>query len=47
MYSSSVSLKDTVVELALMVHGTVSSLESALKVIFVDVPDHVGACNPM
>jgi hypothetical protein len=47
MYNSSVSLNETVVELASMVHGTVSSLESVLKVMFVDVPDQVGACNPM
>lgn len=47
MYNSSVSLKETVVELASMVHGTVVSLESVLKVMFVDVPDQVGASRPM
>ena len=47
MYSSSVSLKETVVELALIVQGIVSSLESVVKVMFVDAPDQVGACRPM
>ena len=47
MYIPSVSLKETVVELALMVQGTVLSSGSVTKVMFVDVPDQVGACNPM
>jgi hypothetical protein len=46
MYICRVSFKEVVVELALIVQGTVVLLELALKVIFVDVP-HVGASNPI
>ena len=38
MYISRVSLKETVVELAVMVQGTVVSLVSVVKVMLVAVP---------
>jgi hypothetical protein len=46
MYISRVSLKETEVEFALIDQGTVVSLVSAVKVMFVDVPQ-LGPSEPI